>query len=321
MKKLRLQDQHPDLQAAIASPNVTLTCNPGTRRYGVLEMLEGRTPRRYAFPARPKCAAGDFPIYFCPFTGDMLPGDLHDTQGRIIRRKHGLEFADMFEDKRRIPIWASREDWWLERRIGFRPQLDYIEVNQKHPPMWPWVANTPRPDLPERFLAKPGYRRSVAEPPHYCNCLSIIFSRDKYLYWYLPHTREYGPRIIDPDQRIDYQPIRILPVGYCPWCGEEHPKSLRPEWEKRVMKAGFDPDNPEDPDFVKNLLSDDWWKADKRFKITTPLKPWEDPETEVYALYQEFCQFYMDHFTDYKGHRQRWDAVIEAIKALEATET
>ncbi|MCA1909670.1 MAG: hypothetical protein LDL39_15030 [Magnetospirillum sp.] len=52
---------------------------------------------------------------------------------------------------------------------------------------------------------------------------------------------------------------RILPVHYCPWCGEKLPQSLRPQWLERLAALGLDEDSPHIP---ADLKSDTWWKCE-----------------------------------------------------------
>jgi hypothetical protein len=81
----------------------------------------------------------------------------------------------------------------------------------------------------------------------------------RFTYWYLPRTREYGFRIVDPFIRVENQPIRILPVRYCPWCGEKLPTSLKAEWLSRIGALGLSEDSPDIP---APLANDAWWKAE-----------------------------------------------------------
>lgn len=261
MSKLRLFDQHPKFQAALLDQTVTMYYRPGSRLYYIPTMKKRLIPKRHGVPPGLKKGSGGYGFQFCPFSGSTLPNDLHGERLRYLDKNHGIAFGDLLADARIIPVWATTEDWWINQKIDANHDFGELEKLRHEPPEWPYAPyqnHLFKPSDPR--WCPPGYERCDETPPHYCNGLGDIFSRMWYHYWYLPYTREYGPRIIDPDQRIDYQPIRILPVLYCPWCGTELPKSLRPEWEQRVRDAGFDPDNPEHPDFPPELLTGDWWR-------------------------------------------------------------
>jgi len=268
MTKLRLQDQHPGLQGAVADPTVTHVYRPGPRLYYLPVLYEGRIPRRQSFPPGPRSGLGSYSFHYCPFSGNLLPGDLWDTRIDRIVKLGGSKDLEFLDDGRRMPKWAISEDWWIAEGIGPVHDEEHLHELKTAPPQWLYEKNLPYPGY--EHLVSPGYKISQDEPDHYCNGLSTIFSREYYMFWYLPHTREYGPRIIDPNKRIDHQPIRILPVSYCPWCGTKLPKSKRPEWETKVRGAGFDPDNPEAEGFPEHLLRDKWWRTKKK-KACSPV--------------------------------------------------
>ena len=258
MTKLRLQDQHPALQAAVADPAVTLVYKPGSRSYFIPTLYEGIIPRRQSFPPGPRMGLRAYLFDYCPFSGNLLPGDVGDARTDRIIKLRGSDDLRFIGDGRRLPKWAISEDWWIAEGIG--PVHDEADLNEMktNPPQWPYEKNLPYPGY--EHLVSPGYKISQDEPDHYCYGLSDIFSREYYMFWYLPYTREYGPRIIDPNKRIDFQPIRIVPVSYCPWCGTKLPKSKRLEWEAMVRGADFDPENPEAEGFPEHLLRDKWWR-------------------------------------------------------------
>lgn len=260
MTKLRLQDQHPALQAAIADPTVAMVYRPGVRIYGVPKIKEHNLPRRVGFAPGKRVKVSIWYFDFCPFSGELLPGDLADIVSDRLQQETGLGFWDLLYDLRHRRKWGRSEDWWINEGIGPNPDKEILALKDK-PPEWPYVMNTPLPENAHKVM--PGYRLPDDEPEHYCRGLSYVWRYDG-MFWYLPYTREYGPRIIDPNKRIDYQPIRILPVPYCPWCGTKLPKSKRPAWEKRVRKAGFDPNAPEAEGFPPHLLRDGWWRKHKR---------------------------------------------------------
>ncbi len=127
---------------------------------------------------------------------------------------------------------ARHEDWWKERD----------EIYGLTEPDW----NSP-----------PGFLRPVCTPPHTCEMMVARFEDDRDMIAYLPWTREYGIRILDPDQPVDHQPIEIKPIRYCPWCGDELPESLRAERVRRLAAMGLTPDSDGIPE---RLTSDAWWR-------------------------------------------------------------
>jgi hypothetical protein len=49
------------------------------------------------------------------------------------------------------------------------------------------------------------------------------------------------------------------PVGFCPWCGDALPASLRSEWFDRLHKLGYD--DPAEQDVPDEFKSDAWWRT------------------------------------------------------------
>ena len=91
------------------------------------------------------------------------------------------------------------------------------------------------------------------------------------MYAYLPHTREYGIRVLDMSKPVDHQPIVIRPVPFCPFCGKEHPPSLRAKWDSRMRERGFDPSIPRNPfsdPLPDGLDGESWWRKEQQTNPT-----------------------------------------------------
>ena len=59
-----------------------------------------------------------------------------------------------------------------------------------------------------------------------------------------------------------WQP-RVPDPKRCPWCGTKLPRSLRPEWEKRLSDAELVADDPCVPtNLPENLATDSWWRKE-----------------------------------------------------------
>ncbi|CCQ74787.1 protein of unknown function [Magnetospira sp. QH-2] len=254
----RLSDQSPDLQAAVADPTVGLVYSPTNRVYIVPDLQPQNLPRRQSFPPTKRRVCPGHTISFCPFTGAYLPGSVDEIRDNILEEEMGLGhlFPDIVFDARIGPRSMRGEQWWLKRGIGETVNKEELEEDKTQPPFHSYDP------IDHRF---PGYRRCQEEPPHFCYSLGFVFDDARVMYWYLPHTREYGFRIIDPEQRVDFQPIRILPAPYCPWCGTRLPSSLRTQWEERVRNRGLDPDDlvashPPPEGWPEELTTSAWWK-------------------------------------------------------------
>ncbi|CCQ74757.1 hypothetical protein [Magnetospira sp. QH-2] len=255
---LRLSDQSLELRTAVADPKVALDYGPSDRDYVVAHLEPGILPRRQFFPNTKWRYCRGVGMYFCPFTGVHLPGALRDARYIVYAREKGMDhlFPDYFLDARIGPRSMRTEQWWLERGIGEKIDCDGIYEDQEMPPKYPY-------DPYEKEL--PGFQRCLEQPVHFCRGVSSVLDDMRNMYWYLPHTREYGFRIIDPEQRVDFQPIRILPAPYCPWCGTRLPSSLRTQWEERVRNRGLDPDDlvashPPPKGWPEELTTSAWWK-------------------------------------------------------------
>lgn len=67
---------------------------------------------------------------------------------------------------------------------------------------------------------------------------------------YNPRFREYGIRVLDGGSSVQL-------IGFCPWCGNKLPESLRDAWVERLTEMNLEPGDAEIPEEMK---SDAWWK-------------------------------------------------------------
>jgi len=90
-----------------------------------------------------------------------------------------------------------------------------------------------------------------------CSCgrLEYFLKEGKVLIDYSPRFREYSIKLKSGRA--------IQNIYYCPWCGDELPKSLGDEWFDELEALGFDDpfeQSDSDPNFPKEYLTDEWWK-------------------------------------------------------------
>jgi hypothetical protein len=265
-RPLRLSEMCPELQAAVADPMVGLFYYQRYRYYGLPDLWPGKTPRSQGhWGERGRNRPYFYNIYYCPFSGILLPGDVADIFDRVVRRELGFTSQDLFDERsyRRLPKeFKYSEAWWVKRHIGLTqfPRTVRAAFADAENRGWfkdgeyVWESFEDCPDWPASLT------RSRERPPHYCAKTAYAMYKSRSTYWYIPRTREYGLRIVDPFIRIENQPIRILPVRYCPWCGEKLPTSLKAEWLSRIGALGLSEDSPDIP---APLANDAWWKAEE----------------------------------------------------------
>lgn len=188
-------------------------------------------------------------IRCCPWSGKRLPRSLNRLYFDVLEKEHGFEDDGEF-GKPGFPTDFMTDAWWRKRDIR-EDQLD--------PDNWVEEDLLPADYVVDQndYQRYPGYRRSAEAPPHLCWGLADFMFDQRVMFSYLPHTREYGPRVLDLETPVDYQDIRIMPCTHCPICGTELPGSLRTEWLKRLSAMGLEESSPNIPD---RLLSDTWWK-------------------------------------------------------------
>ena len=260
-KILSLQDTPEEMRAAIADPNVALSYTPYDRAYTIMFVDPGMTPRE-SLGERGGISLGfGWCIYVCPWSGKRLPKILFDEWEAIVEAQYGAELGRAYDAIPSLPASILSEQWWMESTIEDWPEIIRYWFDRRNDSNRQTESEEEMP-LPYRYEPyldpeRPGISRFRERPPHLCWNLEERLHGPRTMYAYLPYTREYGIRILDLDTVIDHQPLRILPVPYCPWCGAEHPKPLRQEWEAHLSALGLSPDSP---DIAVDLRSDTWWR-------------------------------------------------------------
>lgn len=245
----RLQDQHEKLKEAVNDPEVCATYAPGIRVYGLI-LLNDETllPQHRQRIGRYRI----YPFDYCPWTGKLLPGDLWDARKRFLKKEYGLVPPDDPFVRDWIPKEFLETEWWIE------PSIDIKRRPRSGPRSWkPMPYNVKYVDY---FGIDPpnGLWRSADPPPHICEAMETVFDDIRYMIAYIPWTREYGIRRVSIDRELNYQPIRMMKIDYCPWCGTKLPESLKSRWMEEMEKVGR---TPNDPNLPQKFLSDAWWRA------------------------------------------------------------
>lgn len=191
-------------------------------------------------------------IVFCPWCGELLPGSVRVRYFDTLNEDLGMEDYDVFSPDDGLPEEMLTDTWWRRREIG--PTADLNKIGE--------VARLREGALYEYdgpyANELPGYAVPSEAPPHLCRSLLQTVRRDDDMFTYIPETREFGIRMIDPSRPVDNQPIRVRAVRFCPWCGVELPTSLRSEWLTHVEAAGHSPD---DPDLPAPMKCGVWWRS------------------------------------------------------------
>lgn len=199
-------------------------------------------------------------IDHCPWSGTRLPEPLIGEFFKLAEDELGIEGADLPQNERKLPEDMRSDAWWRNRSQGELQRLKFeppprTEIEDGPPPrVRPFIvglnpayrpqgglaphADDLGPPLPHDALDEneyelPGYAPWPGLMPHLCD-FGWSISGGPIMAAYLPWTREFGIRVIDPLHPVDYQPLRIRPIRYCPKCGEALPPSLRTEWIDRI---------------------------------------------------------------------------------------
>ncbi len=255
MNNLRLSDQCKELRKAVADPEIPLVYGRVHRRYCVAVPYYDEILPSLAYPLELDLWLRNDAIYFCPWSGRPLPGDVFEIWCNIVEEEFGLDYSITEFNWNRLQTDMKSEAWWIARGIG--PTNEVLRDGWIKPPPASKLIVTEVIDPP------PGFRRMGRTAPHMCAKLAEKFCDDGVMIAYLPHTREYGFRVLEPGRAVDYQPIKIRPIRYCPWCGDALPAGLRTEWEARVAAANFTSDAMDFPltppaGFPADLAADDW---------------------------------------------------------------
>ena len=246
-----MKEDLPDaLRAALDEERIVLTYSPRFRECNIVSIARGSL-RQWGYEKGPgESALGGRTMDFCPWTGKPLPGSLRDEWFDVIWDELGIGDFDIFSPIDQLPEELLSEEWWIRRGIG--PTNEALEPNWDKPKHTEYTIPQSDPEC------LPGLRRPPGKLPHSCDAMVNSFDRDPDdMIAYLPWTREYGIRILDPDQPVDHQPLEIKPIRYCPWCGDGLPESLREEWQRRLAAMGLTPGADGIPE---RLMSDAWWR-------------------------------------------------------------
>ncbi|MCW5698762.1 MAG: hypothetical protein KIT00_02860 [Rhodospirillales bacterium] len=216
---------------------------------------------------------------FCPWTGNALPEPLIEAFFRVAETEFGIDSPCLAEDEPKLPDEMRSDAWWRRRSEAELAALNVPTGEPPEPgptPNWAYILDLdpryrPYAPLPLEAIGNneylpPGYRRSAGMMPHICD-LTLSFYAPSIMATYLPWTREFGIRVVDPAQPLDYQPLRIRPIRFCPECGAALPSSLRDEWTKRLRQFRYE-SGPYDPeiDAAPPLRTpayycfDNWWR-------------------------------------------------------------
>lgn len=246
-----VEQEHPckEMADAAADRRIMIRHNPTLWAYGVRILDSGYSTHDQE--AEDGTGVSD-KIYYCPWSGELLPDNLVESWEDIAETEFGIDWENCSGDEADllVPPEMHSDQWWRIR--GLKPRVrDPAEAEIPKP------STDPHPYKVRAINPPPGFLRSVEPPPHLCKCVAEEFSDVRVMFAYLPNVREYGFRILELDLPVDYQPIRIKSVNFCPWCGTRLPLALRREWLTRLAVLGLSEDSPDIP---PHLVSDQWWR-------------------------------------------------------------
>jgi len=232
---------------ALADPHIAYAHSPRFRQFGIF-VCKSQEPLedRHLFRS----------VSHCPWCGETLPGVLREQIFDAIEEALGHDEFSLFDDCPEIPKEFRDDSWWRSREIPADVGRRLLKDERTY-------DNDGMLEIDSWFNDRPGFHRPVARSPHMCDMMKQSLEVYDDMTAYLPQTREYGIRILDLDKPVDYQPIRIMPFHYCPWCGDKLPSSLREEWETRLKAEGLEPDDPCVPtNLPEHWGTDQWWRAE-----------------------------------------------------------
>ena len=244
------------LRAAVEDDTVALYYLSRLRTFTLHDAEPGQTPLEQAADCGSWGLATGWVIRYCPWTGSRLPRELGDEWESVAHKEYGFVHWKPFDPIDSLPSEMHTDEWWKRRIVDHpeweipRPSLPHENEMHDDEEWKPYVDDS-----------LPGHRRWPERPPHVCWAVNTLYTGPRCMYAYLPYIREYGVRILELDKPVDFQPIRIVPVTHCPWCGIRHPPSLRHEWEERLRTLGLTTAGPDLPaGLPEDLASDTWWK-------------------------------------------------------------
>ena len=195
-------------------------------------------------------------VSHCPWCGETLPGSLRVQLFDTIEEVLGHDEFSIFDDYPKIPKEFGDDSWWRSREIPADVGGRCLKDERTY-------DNDAKFKVDNWYDDRPGLRRPHARLPHMCDFMQAALEGYDNMTFYLPQTREYGVRILELSETVDYQPIRIMPFHYCPWCGDKLPSSLRDAWEARLRAEGLEPDDPNVPtNLPEHWGTDQWWRAE-----------------------------------------------------------
>ena len=248
---------HEAFKAALDDPATSVAYIPYERLFLVLGVLTCRIPNWAEEIAMDRAWGRE--LEFCPWSGELLPPNLCWQREDVAWREHGM---DLYAFEGFVPEEMYSDKWWRSR-IPNNPKWDQPRLPRECDDLWIGLEGEEDvPYIPAVEPSYPGRTRFPERPPHLCGDMDF-FLRPYTLYAYLPWAREYGFRIIDPERPIEFQPMRVRAVVYCPFCGRKLPSNLRKEWTARVRGLGLSPADttPEErAPLPLELVTDTWWK-------------------------------------------------------------
>ncbi|MEQ9458534.1 MAG: hypothetical protein RIM33_14535 [Alphaproteobacteria bacterium] len=250
----RLQDQHELLRAAVNDPEVCLGYSGAHRSYGIFEIFGSMARCVHVSEWNGAPSSMRYDIDYCPWSGLLLPGRLSFQRQRLLAKIGGIGLYDLnhFEE---VPDFLTEEfkseAWWVNRGIDVKPRPRF------GPRSWKPRVYRVRYRDEMGLEIPPGLYRSIEEPPHLCETMAGAMSHVCTMITYIPWTREYGIRKLAWHRYVDYQPIRMVKIDYCPWCGTKLPSSLKQAWYDQLSLMRIDPNHNFVPPY---MLSDKWWR-------------------------------------------------------------
>jgi hypothetical protein len=252
----RLIDQPKQLKRAVAEWSIPIDYAVRFREYHLHRERPGRSlvESGYKRDIDNDWTSG-VEILYCPWTGVPTPGSLRNRWFDIVNNELGLVDFDVtsaLQEAKGLPKEFISEEGWVRRCISAtndrdRPHFGQIEYIDE------FVIEEPDAGAP------PGIRRPVGKLPHSCASMAGGFEKEDYYDFleYLPWNREFGIRIIDPSKPVDFQPLEIEPISFCPYCGDALPASLKDERNRRLTAMGL---SPGDDNIPGCLATDTWWR-------------------------------------------------------------
>lgn len=282
------------LMDAAADPGVQIVYSGRFRRFGLRHLDPGRAPGIIRARTDFRRLYQVWEIDFCPWTGVALPGDLMDEYARTAEKEYGIKDWSPFDRYRQLPPEFLSDAWWRKRGLASRITNPAARPRWRRPPLvrgkivettltTPVCEDWPKWWIGSYVFLPPGYRRPGGTPPHLCSRMYNALGDIRAMISYLPWTREYGIRILDPRRAADYQRLRIRPILFCPWCGRKLPDSLRPKLREILSQRAYpvrDPEVDASPALYTayEYASELWWRKYKMRPIRRKLSKAEKRE-------------------------------------------